>query len=92
VSAPLRWDEVADVDPAAFTIETMPARMKAVGDLTAGMWEKAVSIAPLFERVGEKPPGEGPKPRKRTGAGPWRDWRAEHRSTYEERKKRARQN
>src|ERR671934_187994 len=24
VSAPLRWDEVADVDPAKFTVETMP--------------------------------------------------------------------
>jgi DNA ligase D-like protein (predicted polymerase) len=91
VSAPLRWDEVADVEPAAFTIATMPARMKAVGDLTAGIWDEAVSIAPLFERVGEKPPGQGPKPRRRATEGPWRDWRAEYRSTYEERKKRARQ-
>jgi len=88
VSAPLRWDEVADVEPGDLTVKTMPARMKTVGDLTAGMWERATSIAPLFERVGEKPPGKGPKARKRTGAGgPWRDWRAEYRSTYEERKR-----
>lgn len=91
VSAPLAWDEVGDVEPGAFTIRTMAARMKEVGDLTAGMWDKAASIAPLFERVGERPPGKGPQPRKRTGpGGPWRDGRAEYRSRYEERKKAAR--
>lgn len=90
VSAPLEWGEVAAVEPADLTIATMPARLKKVGDLTAGMWERAVSIAPLFERVGEKPPGQRPKPRKRTGAGPWRDWRAGYQATYEERKKAAR--
>lgn len=90
VSAPLDWGEVAAVEPADLTIATMPARMRKVGDLTAGMWERAVSIAPLFERVGEKPPGQGPKPRARTGEGPWRDWRADHQATYEERKKAAR--
>jgi len=91
VSAPLRWDEVAGVEPEAFTIRTMAARMKEVGDLTARMWEQAVSIPTLFERVGEKPPGEGPKPRKRADrGGPWRDWRAEYQARYEERKKAAR--
>src|ERR1051326_2824640 len=29
VSAPLRWDEVADVDPAAFTVGTMRERIGA---------------------------------------------------------------
>lgn len=91
VSAPLRWDEVADVDPADLTILTMRERLAAVGELTAGMWDRAVSIAPLFEKVGEKPPGKGPKPRKRTGEGPWRDWRAGYQSTYEQRKKAARE-
>jgi DNA ligase D-like protein (predicted polymerase) len=91
VSAPLRWDEVADVEPADLTIRTMPARMQRVGDLTAGMWQNAVSIAGLFDRVGEKPPGQGPKPRTRTTReGPWRDWRAEYQAKYEERKKSAR--
>jgi bifunctional non-homologous end joining protein LigD len=75
-SAPLRWDEVAAVEPEDFTLRTMRDRLRAVGDLTAGMWDRAVSIAPLFERVGEKPPGQGPRPRKRTG--PFRDWRAEY--------------
>lgn len=74
VSAPLRWDEVARVDPRAFTIGTMAARMTQVGDLTAGMWDRKVSIATIFERIGEKPPGAGPKPRRRSGAlGPWRE-------------------
>ena len=35
VSTPLRWDEVADCDPAAFTIHTVPTRYAALGDLTA---------------------------------------------------------
>lgn len=90
-SAPLRWNEVADVDPADYTIRTMRARLQRAGDLTKDMWQSAVSISGLFEKVGEKPPGEGPKPRKRTGEGPWRDWRAEYQSTYLERKKKARE-
>jgi bifunctional non-homologous end joining protein LigD len=32
VSAPLRWDEVADCDPADFTVNTMPARFEKAGD------------------------------------------------------------
>ena len=32
VSAPLRWDEVPDCDPADFTVATMPARFAAIGD------------------------------------------------------------
>ncbi len=82
VSAPLRWDEVADVDPAAFTMATMRDRIRAVGDLTAGMWERPPSIAGMFERIGEKPPGKGPTPRVRKG--PPVDWRA----AYEAKKKR----
>ena len=38
VSAPLSWKEVHDgVDREAFTIRTMPARLKKVGDLWAGL-------------------------------------------------------
>ena len=32
VSAPLAWDEIADCDPADFTLATMPARFAAIGD------------------------------------------------------------
>jgi bifunctional non-homologous end joining protein LigD len=37
VSAPLDWDEVADCDPAAFTLKTMPARLRERGDPAAGI-------------------------------------------------------
>jgi DNA ligase D len=55
VSAPLRWDEVAGVDPAAFTVETMRARIAAVGDPTHGMWRRAVSLGPRFRKLGLEP-------------------------------------
>ena len=54
-SAPLRWDEVADVEAADFTMETMTARIAKVGDLTAGMWDASSSLVPLFERLKLKP-------------------------------------
>jgi bifunctional non-homologous end joining protein LigD len=52
VSAPLLWEEVPDVDPAAFTVETMGERIGAVGDPTRGMWRRAVSLAARFDRLG----------------------------------------
>src|SRR5512132_1323209 len=55
-SAPLRWSEVAKVEPEAFTMETMPARVKKVGDLNGGMWRRKVSLASRFERLGLDPP------------------------------------
>jgi DNA ligase D-like protein (predicted polymerase) len=48
VSAPLSWDEVPDCDPAAFTIDTMPARYEALGDLWAGIDAAAGSLEPLL--------------------------------------------
>src|SRR5437764_2490784 len=51
-SAPLAWDEVAAADPAAFTLETMPDRVAAVGDLTAGIWRRRTSLRPRFETLG----------------------------------------
>jgi bifunctional non-homologous end joining protein LigD len=52
VSAPLLWDEVANVDPAAFTVPTMRARIAALGDPTAGMWKREVSLPPRFSELG----------------------------------------
>lgn len=56
VSAPLRWDEVADVEPADYTMRSMAARLQAVGDLTAGMWERRSSLIPRFAQLGLPPP------------------------------------
>src|SRR5438477_694223 len=54
-SAPLRWDEVPGVDPAAFTLETMRERTARIGDPTAGMWRRKASLAPRFETLGLEP-------------------------------------
>ncbi len=51
VSAPLHWDEVAAVDPAAFTVETMCKRIVKAGDPMRGMWRRAVSLAPKFSKL-----------------------------------------
>ena len=56
VSAPLAWDEVADVDPAAFTLETMRDRIAAVGDPMRGMWRNPPSLRSRFEPLGLEPP------------------------------------
>jgi bifunctional non-homologous end joining protein LigD len=55
VSAPLLWDEVPDVDPAAFTIPRMRERIAAVGDPMSGMWRRKRSLAPLFNKLGLDP-------------------------------------
>jgi DNA ligase D-like protein (predicted polymerase) len=44
VSMPLEWDEVADVDPGAFTILTAPSR----GDASAGIDDAAGSLEKLL--------------------------------------------
>jgi bifunctional non-homologous end joining protein LigD len=49
VSAPLDWDEVPGCDPAAFTIDTMPARYTRLGDLGAGIDDSAGSLQALLE-------------------------------------------
>ncbi len=55
-SAPLRWDEVADVEPEAFTIRTMRDRVAEVGDLTKGMWKRKASLVPRFADLELEPP------------------------------------
>jgi DNA ligase D-like protein (predicted polymerase) len=49
VSMPLAWDEVADCDPAAFTLVTAPARMAERGDASAGIDAAAGSLDGLLE-------------------------------------------
>jgi bifunctional non-homologous end joining protein LigD len=48
VSTPLRWDEVPGCDPAAFTIDTVPARFAELGDPWAPMDDAAGSIEGLL--------------------------------------------
>jgi bifunctional non-homologous end joining protein LigD len=57
VSAPLFWDEVAAIQPEAFTLETMAARIDAVGDPLAGMWRSPPSLRSRFAKLGLDPPG-----------------------------------
>jgi len=52
VSAPLRWDEVATVEPEAFTLETMAARIDAAGDPMHGMWRDPPSLRSRFGKLG----------------------------------------
>jgi len=49
VSAPVSWDELADVQPEDFTVATMPARFAAVGDRHASIDDAAHSLQPLLE-------------------------------------------
>ncbi|HKI43506.1 MAG TPA: DNA polymerase domain-containing protein [Mycobacterium sp.] len=62
VSAPLQWDEVPDCDPAAFTVDSVPARFAAIGDPWAGMDDTAGDLDRLLmlaEELG--PPERAPK-------------------------------
>jgi DNA primase len=56
VSAPLLWDEVAAVEPGAFTVETIRARIDAIGDPMRGMWKSPASLLPRFEKLDLEPP------------------------------------
>src|SRR3954469_256892 len=48
VSAPLRWDELDEVDPAALTIASVPARLERDGDPWAGIDAARQSLEPLL--------------------------------------------
>ena len=63
VSAPLTWEELADANPADFTVLTMPDRFAAVGDLHAAVATKAFSLEPLLDLVArDETNGEGDLP------------------------------
>jgi DNA ligase D-like protein (predicted polymerase) len=65
VSAPLDWSEVADVDPADFTLVTMPARFASIGDrhqdidATSYSLETLLALSERHERDGQ---GDAPWP------------------------------
>ena len=73
VSAPLAWNEVPDCDPADFTLVTMPARFKKLGDRHAGIEQAAGSVEPLLELFERQGLGDAPWPpqyKKQSGEPP----------------------
>jgi len=53
VSAPLHWNEVADCEPADFTVLTMPDRYARIGDPHADMDKAAGSLDKLLQLAAE---------------------------------------
>jgi DNA ligase D len=49
VSTPIGWEELDDVDPRELTIATVPERFSRLGDLHAGIDDRAFSIEQLLE-------------------------------------------
>lgn len=64
VSCPLEWDEVATVDPAAFTMLTVPARLAERGDPASTIEDTAHSLIPLLDLVARQE-------REGLGDAPW---------------------
>jgi DNA ligase D len=65
VSAPLEWEELSEVRPEQFTVETMPARFAAVGDRFEAIDEVQHSLEPLlamYERDSSEGEGDMPYP------------------------------
>jgi bifunctional non-homologous end joining protein LigD len=56
VSAPLTWTEVRERPrPQDFTIDTMPARISAVGDLWAALRnDKGANLLAAIEKLGDR--------------------------------------
>jgi len=70
VSTPLRWDEVPDCSPEAFTVSTVPGRFAEMGDPWEGMNDAAGGLDALLERAKELGPAEkAPKGAHRTKDG-----------------------
>jgi DNA ligase D-like protein (predicted polymerase) len=70
VSTPLRWDEVADCQPEAFTIATVPGRFAEMGDPWAEMDATAGELDRLLALAEEMGPAErAPKGAKSTAKG-----------------------
>ena len=51
VSAPLTWDEVPTAELEDFTLRTVPDRYRRIGDVGAGIDDRAFSLEPLLELV-----------------------------------------
>jgi DNA ligase D len=64
VSTPLEWDEVAEVEPAELTIQTVPARLRERGDPSVDIDKRPARLEPLLE-LAERDEREG------LGDAPW---------------------
>jgi DNA ligase D-like protein (predicted polymerase) len=65
VSTPISWEEVPDVEPAAFTLRTVPVRLRTVGDPGAAIDDRAGRLdeaLALSERQEAEGLGEAPYP------------------------------
>ena len=62
VSAPVTWEELAEVEPEDFTVETMPARFAEVGDRHAEIDDVAHSLQPLLDLYETGDEGDMPYP------------------------------
>jgi bifunctional non-homologous end joining protein LigD len=62
VSAPLAWDEVAQCNPADFTLSSVPARFERLGDVHAAIDQHAGSLAGLLELFERQGLGDAPWP------------------------------
>jgi DNA ligase D len=62
VSAPLTWDEVPEVAPEDFTVETMPARFAEVGDRFSEIDDVEHSLQPLLDMYEADVEGDMPYP------------------------------
>jgi DNA ligase D-like protein (predicted polymerase) len=62
VSTPLAWDEVADCNPADFTLSSVPARFEKLGDVQAAIDRHAGSLAGLLELFERQGLGDAPWP------------------------------
>lgn len=51
VSTPLSWDEVPEADAAALRLDTVPERVRTVGDPSQGMHARPRSLAKLLEQA-----------------------------------------
>ncbi|WP_100810015.1 MULTISPECIES: non-homologous end-joining DNA ligase [unclassified Microbacterium] len=49
VSTPVTWEELDDVDPASFTVRSIPERLAATGDPWAGLLDERGRIDTLLE-------------------------------------------
>jgi DNA ligase D-like protein (predicted polymerase) len=62
VSTPLAWDEVNDCEPSDFTLTTVPARFRQLGDVHAAIDQHPGSLAGLLELFERQGLGDAPWP------------------------------